>query len=110
MTDTQHPGPPPLVVVPQSPSTQDPMDRARMHLHELRESLGLTQRALGKRLDVQQPAIAKMERRSDMYVSNLRAYVHALGGDLRFIAKFPDREVELFPPGSSPSGDGGSTR
>lgn len=86
------------------------MERARMHLHELRESLGLTQRALGKRLDVQQPAIAKMERRSDMYVSNLRAYVHALGGDLRFIAKFPDREIELFPPGSNPSGDSGLNR
>ena len=35
----------------------------------------MTQKALGETLAVNQPAIAKMERRTDMYVSTLRSYI-----------------------------------
>jgi hypothetical protein len=44
---------------------------------------------------VQQPAIAKLERRADMYVSNLRCYIDALGGTLEITARFPDGEVTI---------------
>ena len=47
--------------------------RAAMPLHELRQARAMTQRALGEALHVNQPAVAKLERRTDMYVSNLRA-------------------------------------
>ena len=46
--------------------------RAAMPLHELRQAQVMTQKALGETLAVNQPAIAKMERRTDMYVSTLR--------------------------------------
>ena len=43
--------------------------RAAMPLHELRQAQVMTQKALGETLAVNQPAIAKMERRTDMYIS-----------------------------------------
>lgn len=69
--------------------------RARMPLYELRQAHRLTQRELAKTLKVGQPAIAKMERRTDMYVSNLRSYVEAMGGRLRVVAEFPDGDVDI---------------
>jgi DNA-binding XRE family transcriptional regulator len=69
--------------------------RARMPLYELRQAHRLTQRELAKTLKVGQPAIAKMERRTDMYVSNLRSYVEAVGGRLRVVAEFPDGDVDI---------------
>ncbi len=69
--------------------------RAALPLHELRQARALTQKALGETLGVNQPAIAKMERRADMYVSNLRSYVEAMGGRLRVVAEFPEGEVMI---------------
>ncbi len=42
-----------------------------------------------------QPAVAKLERRTDMYVSNLRRYIEALGGSLEITARFPDGTVSI---------------
>lgn len=64
-------------------------------LEQLRVALGVSQEELARLLDVQQPAISKLERRSDMRVSTLRELVEALGGELKLAAKFPDRTVEL---------------
>ena len=69
--------------------------RARMPLYELRQAHRLTQQELAKTLKVGQPAIAKMERRTDMYVSNLRSYVEAMGGRLRVVAEFSDGDVDI---------------
>lgn len=66
-------------------------------LHELRKSLTVSQQELARRLAVGQPAVAKLERRGDMYVSNLRRYVEALGGTLEIAARFPDGAVKLAP-------------
>lgn len=66
-----------------------------MLLHELREARALTQKALGETLNVNQPAVAKLERRTDMYVSRLRAYIEAMGGELSIIARFPQGEVAI---------------
>lgn len=69
--------------------------RAEMPLHELRRARELTQQELARTLGVNQPAIAKMERRADMYVSNLRAFVEAMGGRLRIVAEFPEGDVDI---------------
>lgn len=68
---------------------------AAMALGELRRARRLTQAELAKVLDVGQPAIAKLERRTDMYVSTLRSYIEALGGRLRVTAEFPEGEVSI---------------
>jgi DNA-binding XRE family transcriptional regulator len=71
------------------------IERKELALHELRQALRRSQEDLAQTLEVQQPAIAKLERRADMYVSNLRRYVEALGGTLEITARFPDGEVTI---------------
>jgi transcriptional regulator with XRE-family HTH domain len=66
-----------------------------MALYEVRKARALSQHDLAKKLDVHQPAVAKLERRADMYVSNLRRYVEALGGELEITARFPDGAVSI---------------
>ncbi|MEZ5534049.1 MAG: XRE family transcriptional regulator [Thiolinea sp.] len=68
---------------------------AEMPLHELRRARGLSQQALADILSVQQPAIAKLEQRTDMYISTLRSHIEAMGGQLQIIASFPDGEVRI---------------
>jgi len=69
--------------------------KSEMALHELRSARDRSQGELARKLKVGQPAVAKLERRTDMYVSNLRRYVEALGGSLEITAKFPDAEVAI---------------
>ena len=66
-----------------------------MALHELRQARARSQEELAASLHVGQPAVAKMERRTDMYVSNLRRYIEALGGKLEITARFPDADVAI---------------
>lgn len=66
-----------------------------MPLHELRRARGLSQETLAEILHVQQPAVAKLERRTDMYLSTLRNHIRAMGGELEIIARFPDGEVRI---------------
>ena len=68
---------------------------AEMPLHELRRALELTQRDLAESLNVNQPAISKIEQRSDMFISSLRSYIEAAGGKLKIIAEFPEGEVAI---------------
>ena len=68
---------------------------AAMPLHELRRARGLSQKALADILQVQQPAIAKLERRTDMYISTLRSHIEAMGGQLDIVARFPDGSVNI---------------
>ena len=46
-------------------------------------------------LHVQQPSIAKIEKRTDMYLSTLRSHIEAMGGELDVIARFPDGSVKI---------------
>ena len=66
-----------------------------MPLHELRRARELTQQDLAERLNVNQPAVAKMEQRADVYVSSLRHYIEAVGGRLKVVAEFPEGEVAI---------------
>ena len=68
---------------------------AEMPLHELRRARALTQRDMAKMLNVNQPAVSKLERRADAYVSSLRSYIEAVGGRLRIVAEFPEGEVSI---------------
>jgi transcriptional regulator with XRE-family HTH domain len=66
-----------------------------MALHELRSARDLTQGNLAEQLNLEQPAISKLERRADMYVSTLRKYIEAMGGELKIIAHFPEGDVRI---------------
>jgi DNA-binding XRE family transcriptional regulator len=65
-------------------------------LKRLREKLGLSQAELAERLEVQQPAISKLERRQNLELNTLRSVVIALGGTIEIIVKVPDREPILL--------------
>ena len=64
--------------------------QADMSLQELRKTRQKSQQEIAAKLNVNQAEISKMERRPDMYVSTLVNFVHALGGSLEIIVKFPD--------------------
>lgn len=66
-----------------------------MALGALRKARAKTQLDLARALHVGQSAVAKLENRADMYVSNLRRYVEALGGTLEITARFPDAAVTI---------------
>ena len=66
-----------------------------MPLNKLRQARGLSQKMRAAVLNVQQPSIAKMEKRTDMYLSTLRSHIEAMGGELDIIARFPDGAVKI---------------
>ena len=68
---------------------------AEMPLQELRNARGLSQKMLAEALHIQQPAIAKLEKRTDMYISTLRSHIRAMGGELEIVARFPDGDVKI---------------
>lgn len=67
-------------------------------LQELRQARRLTQQQLAESLHINQASVSKMESQSDMYVSTLRRFLEAMGGELHIIASFPDGEflINLF--------------
>lgn len=69
--------------------------REEMALNELRKAYSFSQEKIAKTLHIQQPAVAKLEKRTDMYISTLRNYIEALGGELDIVARFPKTEVHL---------------
>ena len=66
-----------------------------MPLHELRKAQPMSQDTLAKALNINQAAVSKMERRTDMYISTLRNYIRAMGGELEIVATFPDGQVKI---------------
>jgi transcriptional regulator with XRE-family HTH domain len=66
-----------------------------MPLHELRRARGLSQEKLAKELNIKQPNVAKLEKRTDMYVSTLRSTIEAMGGTLDIVARFPEGDVRI---------------
>jgi DNA-binding XRE family transcriptional regulator len=69
--------------------------KSEMALNELREAFSLTQDQLASKLNVKQPAISRLEKRSDMYISHLREVIEAMGGKLEITACFPDHQVKI---------------
>ena len=68
-----------------------------MQLQEIRKTRQVTQVEVAKSMNVEQASISKLERREDMYVSTLREYVKALGGELKMVASFPDADIQVHP-------------
>ncbi|WP_103131516.1 helix-turn-helix domain-containing protein, partial [Deinococcus aerius] len=68
-----------------------------MRLAELRRARERTQAEVAQAMNTEQATISRLEHREDMYLSTLREYVRALGGELKLIASFPDTEIQLQP-------------
>lgn len=69
---------------------------AALPLPEMRKAIGLTQQDLAARLVTGQGSVSKLEHAADMYLSTLRKYVEALGGELHLVASFPEgRKFEI---------------
>lgn len=94
------------------PSKLAPAARRRMHararkevkemgLDDLRRARRMSQDELARTMDTTQAHISRLERRADLYLSTLRRYIRALGGELRIVATFNDGrsgelEIEQF--------------
>jgi DNA-binding XRE family transcriptional regulator len=68
---------------------------AELPLEQLRSARSLTQTNMAQILGVNQSAISKIEKRTDMYLSTLRSYVEAMGGSLEIQAVFPEGAVRV---------------
>ena len=83
-----------------APALQRAQDKAQallaeLPLNELRQARILSQKMLADVLHVQQPSIAKIEKRADMYISTLRSHIEAMGGEHEVVARFPDGNVNI---------------
>ena len=64
-------------------------------LQELRQARAMSQEELAEVLGLNQATISKLERRTDMYLSSLRRFVEAMGGELEITARFPEGKVRI---------------
>lgn len=62
-------------------------------LRELRQIAGKAQADIAAALDIKQPSVSKIENHVDMYLSTLRSYVQAVGGELERVVKLPKRPI-----------------
>lgn len=67
-------------------------DRA-VALADLRRARQLTQQQLAQSLQTTQAGISRLEHQADLYLSTLRRYVEAMGGDLELVARFGSERV-----------------
>ena len=61
-------------------------------LQALRKAAGKAQTDIASTLHISQPSVSKIEKQTDMYLSTLRNYVEAVGGDLELLVHFPEQE------------------
>ena len=66
---------------------------SRLRLSDIREAVGHTQVAIAAKLKLGQASVSKIESAADMYLSTLRRYIEALGGELVVSAQFPEGTV-----------------
>lgn len=93
-------------ITKRSPARQRPIQAGadepiaeKLTLRQLRESLGVSQEEMARRLETDQGNVFRFEGREDVKLSTLRGYVAALGGELHLIARFPGRPpIELTSP------------
>lgn len=67
--------------------------RDAQRLAELRTHRKLTQKDVADELHVSQANVSRIEHEDDVYLSTLRTYIEALGGELEVTARFPDGDV-----------------
>lgn len=85
------------------PATLDPARRAKIEaeadrphaeypaLQGLRKAKNPTRVQRAETLGVQQAAVAKFERRSDLLLSTLTSHVRTMGGALKLMVEFPGK-------------------
>jgi DNA-binding XRE family transcriptional regulator len=66
------------------------VERTLQHLDDVRRARGMTQATLAETMGVSQGQIAKIESQSDLYLSTLRRFIEAMGGEMEIVARFPD--------------------
>ncbi len=64
-------------------------------LSQLRKAMRHSQATLAELLGVKQAEVCRLERRTDMYLSTLRRYTEAMGGQLELRVTFPTGAVLL---------------
>jgi len=77
---------------------RDKIDARYQELRKELESLAALRKAAGKAqvdiaasLKISQPSVSKIEKQTDMFLSTLRDYVEAVGGDLELVVRFPQQ-------------------
>ena len=60
---------------------------------QLRNTRRLTQTQLANTLGVSQAQVSRIENQADLYLSTLRSYIQAMGGELQLRAVFPDGQA-----------------
>jgi transcriptional regulator with XRE-family HTH domain len=65
-------------------------------LSQLRHARRLTQNQLAAALQVSQAQVSRIENQADLYLSTLRSYVAAMGGELQLRAVFPDGQAAIL--------------
>jgi len=63
---------------------------AEMDLDEIRKVRHITQNQVAETLQITQPSVAQLEKRTDVYISTLRNYLSSIGAKLELMAIFPD--------------------
>jgi transcriptional regulator with XRE-family HTH domain len=58
-------------------------------LQQLRRAAGKAQVDIAAALRIKQPSVSKIEKQTDLYLSTLRNYVEALGGQLELVVRLP---------------------
>ena len=69
------------------------LDNLGLRLQNIRRLQNTTQLSLAKQLRIGQTALSHMERRDDILLSTLNAYVEALGGQLHVAVTFANAEA-----------------
>ncbi len=68
-------------------------------LADVRRARDMTQEELAEALGIKQTSVSKVERaherHADLYLSTMRRFIEAMGGQLRMTAVFPDTEVPI---------------
>jgi DNA-binding XRE family transcriptional regulator len=85
-----------------NPERRARLDRERqfvrtiLGLTAVREARGATQRQVAEAWEVSQANVSQIERTQDIYLSTLRKYIAALGGQVEIRAVFPDQVITLL--------------
>lgn len=87
---------------PESVAFREASDDA-LALGEIRAQRGLTQVDVARLMQTSQASVSKLERREDLYLSTLRGFVEALGGQLELAAVFPEGRITIASPGAAPA-------
>jgi DNA-binding transcriptional regulator YiaG len=67
-------------------------------LAEIREHRSLSQTDLAEVLGTSQARVSQLENQSDLYLSTLKRYIEALGGELEVTAIFDGERIEIGVP------------